>query len=59
MAEGKPLYSVVSDPYSYGPLEKSALKLMQFVGLIEGLAELLENGMSLPDFYDEVLQRSG
>ena len=59
VAEGKPLYAVVSDPYSYGPLEKSALKLMQFVGLIEGLAELLENGMSLPDFYDEVLQRSG
>ena len=59
VAEGKPLYSVVSDPYSYGPLEKSALKLMQFVGIIEGLAELLENGMSLPDFYDEVLQRSG
>ena len=58
-AEGKPLYSVVSDPYSYGPLEKSALKLMQFVGIIEGLAELLEQGMSLPDFYDEVLQRSG
>ena len=59
VAEGKPLYSVVSDPYSYGPLEKSALKLMQFVGIIEGLAELLENGMSLPDFYDEVLQRTG
>ena len=59
VAEGKPLYSVVSDPYSYGPLEKSALKLMQFVGIIEGLAELLEQGMSLPDFYDEVLQRSG
>ena len=59
VAEGKPLYAVISDPYSYGPLEKSALKLMQFVGIIEGLAELLENGMSLPDFYDEVLRRSG
>ena len=59
IAEGKPLYAVVSDPYSYGPLEKPALKLMQFVGIIEGLAELLENGMSLPDFYDEVLERTG
>ncbi|MBR5126277.1 MAG: UvrD-helicase domain-containing protein [Oscillospiraceae bacterium] len=54
-----PLYSVVCDPYSYGPLEKSAMKLMQFTSLIEGLAQLLEEGMSLPDFYDEVLLRSG
>ena len=54
-----PLYSVVSDPYSYGPLEKSAMKLMQFSTLIEGMAQLLEEGMSLPDFYDELLIRSG
>jgi len=58
-AERKPLYQVVSDPYSYGPLEKPAMKLMQFSALIEGLAQLLENGMSLPDFYDEVLLRTG
>ena len=58
-AEGKPLYNVVSDPYSYAPLEKPAMKLMQFSALIEGLAQLLEDGMSLPDFYDEVLLRSG
>ena len=58
-AEQKPLYSVVSDPYSYGPLEKTALKLMQFTAMIEGLAELLDTGISLPEFYDEVLNRSG
>ena len=58
-AEGKPMYSVVSDPYSYAPLEKSAMKLMQFSALIEGMAQLLEDGMSLPDFYEELLQRSG
>ncbi len=58
-AEGKPLYSVVSDPYAYGPLEKPAMKLMQFSALIEGLARLLEDGMSLPDFYDELLIRTG
>ena len=58
-AEGKPLYSIVSDPYSYAPLEKPAMKLMQFSALIEGLAELLESGISLPEFYDEVLQRTG
>ena len=58
-AEGKPLYAVVSDPYSYGPLEKPAMKLMQFSALVEGLAQLLEEGMSLPDFYEELLIRSG
>ena len=58
-AEGIPLYSVVSDPYSYGPLEKSAVKLMKFTILIEELAQLLEDGMDLPEFYDEVMRRSG
>ena len=58
-AEGKPLYSIVSDPYSYGPLEKPAMKLMQFTAIIEGLAELLDSGMTLPEFYDEVLSRTG
>ena len=58
-ADGKHLYDVVSDPYSYGPLEKPALKLMQFTALIEGLADLLDTGMTLPEFYDEVLIRSG
>ena len=58
-AEGKPLYSVISDPYSYGPLEKPAVKLMQFSALIEELATRLEEGMSLPEFYDELLVRSG
>ena len=58
-AEGKPLYNVVSDPYSYGPLEKPALKLLKFSALIEGMAQLLDDGMSLPDFYDELLTQSG
>ena len=58
-AEGKGLYHVVSDPYSYGPLEKTAGKLIQFTVMIEGLAQLLEEGMSLPDFYDEVMNRTG
>lgn len=58
-ASSVPIYSVVSDPYSYGPLEKSANKLMQFTILIEDLAQLLDGGMPLPDFYDELLKRSG
>jgi len=58
-AEGKSLYSVISDPYSYGPLEKPAMKLLQFTAIIEGLAELLDTGITLPEFYDELLERSG
>ncbi len=58
-AEGKGLYSVVSDPNSYAPLEKAAGKLMQFSNMIEGLAQLLDEGVSLLDFYDEVMLRSG
>ena len=58
-AEGKSLYQVVSDPYSYGPLEKSAQKLLQFTVLIEELAQLLDEGITLPEFYDEVMRRTG
>lgn len=58
-AEGKGLYKVISDPYSYGPLQKSAAKFMQFTVLIEDLASLLEDGMSLPEFYEEMMRRTG
>ncbi len=58
-AEGKSVYDVICDPYNYGPLEKPAQKLLQFSALIEDLAGLLEGGMSLPEFYDELLVRTG
>ena len=58
-AEGLGLYKVVSDPYSYGPLEKAAGKLLQFTVMIEELANLLEDGMTLPEFYEEVMVRTG
>ena len=58
-AEGKGLYAIVSDPYSYGPLEKSAGKLLQFSVMIEELAQLLEDGLTLPEFYEEVMLRTG
>ncbi len=58
-AEGKGLYHVVSDPYSYGPLEKAAAKFMRFTVLIEELAQLLESGISLPEFYEELMHRTG
>ena len=54
-----PIYGVVSDPYSFGPLEKSAAKLMQFTILIEELAGLLDEGMALDEFYEQVMERTG
>ena len=58
-AEGKPLYDVIADPYSYAPLEKPADKMLQFTAMIEGLAQLLEEGMGLTEFYEELLIRTG
>ncbi len=58
-AEGRPLYDLVADPHSYGPLEKSAGKLKQFSAMMEDLQSLLDEGMSLPEFYEELMQRTG
>ncbi len=57
-ASGKPLYSVVSDPYTYPAMERSAQKLMSFTVLIEECAELSRT-LPLPDFYEELLIRTG
>ena len=53
-----PLYLVMADAYHYPALEKSAAKLLRFVELIEGCAKL-PGTMSLPEFYDELLERTG
>lgn len=58
-AEGSGLYRIVADPYSYGPLEKAAGKFKKFSDLIEELAQLLEDGISLPEFYEELMLRTG
>ncbi len=59
-ASNLPLYSVLSDPDSYASLEKPAGKMKVFCAIIEELAALLEDGMmTLPEFYDEVLYRTG
>ena len=58
-AENKPMYEVVSNPAQYAPLEKASGKLQQFTDLIEGLAQLLVAGMNLPEFYDQLLYRTG
>ena len=58
-AEGNGVYSVISDPYTYGPLQKSADKLLKFTVMIEELAQLLADGMPLDEFYDAVMVRTG
>ena len=58
-AEGMGLYYVISNPESYGPLQKNKAKFKNFSDLIEGLAQLLDEGMGLSEFYDELLLRSG
>ena len=57
-AEGIGLYSVISDPGAFGPLEKAVPKLTRFRDLIEECAELLDT-LTLPEFYDELLMRTG
>ncbi len=58
-AEQKPIFSVIADCDQYNPLEKVAKKLKAFYELIEGCSKLLEDGMALDAFYDELLIRSG
>lgn len=57
-AEGKPLYSVIARASEYPALEKAAGKLKAFTDMIEGCEELLET-LTLPEFYEELLLRSG
>lgn len=58
-AENVPLYEVIANPSGYAPLEKMAPKLNHFTSIIEGLAQLLDEGMSLPEFYEELMIRTG
>lgn len=58
-AHGSSLYSVVSQCRDYAPLEKSIAKLEKFVSMLDELNALLAAGMSLPDFYEEVIRRTG
>ena len=53
-----PLYAILTDPYSYPALERSADKLMGFVRLIEECAACLAT-MTLPEFYDALLEKTG
>ena len=58
--EGASLYAVIDNAGTYPELERAAKKLGEFTALIRGLHELLaENELSLADFYEELLIRTG
>ena len=56
--EGKSLWEVVSRPRQYPELAKAAAKLGQFSEMMEELRRL-SGELSLPDFYEEVVDRTG
>lgn len=58
-AERVSLYQVIANCGFYAPLEKSAGKFKQFTDMIDDLANLLEEGLPLPEFYEEVMIRTG
>jgi len=58
-AEKCSLYQMAYQCGSYGGFERVEKKFNAFTQLIEGLSDLLEQGMSLPDFYDAVMERTG
>lgn len=53
-----PLYDVIHHARDYPSLEKSAGRLSAFTQMIEDCEELLET-LTLPEFYEEVLIRTG
>ncbi len=57
-AANVPLYEVILHAKDYPSMEKAAAKLTAFSDMIEGCAELLFT-LELPDFYEEVLLRTG
>lgn len=53
-----PIWEVIAHTSDYPSMEKSAAKLKNFTDVIERCAAMLHTA-SLPDIYDELLQRSG
>lgn len=52
------LYEIVADANTYPALQRPAEKLLSFASMIEECTSLLDT-MSLPEFYEELLSRSG
>ena len=60
MREESSFYAVIDNAALYPELQKAAKKLGEFTGMIRGLYQMLaENRMSLPDFFEELLARTG
>ena len=57
-AEGRSLWDVVSHARDWPELQKAAPKLGQFAELMSDLRKL-SGELSLPDFYEELVQRTG
>ena len=58
-AEGKGFYHVIGDPDSYAPLEKAGKKLKQFTAMLDELQQLLSTDITLPEFYEQVMVKTG
>ena len=56
--EGVSLWKVIAAADKYPELSKAAAKLAQFVNMMESL-RALENELDLPNFYEEVMARTG
>ena len=56
--EGRSLWEVIKNARAYPELQKSAARLGQFAELIADLTQLA-GSLSLPDFYEEVIARTG
>ena len=58
--DGSSLYAVVDNAALYPELQRAAKKLGEFTKLIQELYQLLvENRLTLPAFYEELLSRTG
>ena len=58
--EDSSFYAVIDNASLYPELQKAAKRLGEFTALIRGLHDLLgENRLSLTDFYEELLSRTG
>ena len=57
-AQGRSLWDIISHARDWPELQKAAPKLGQFAELIDDLRKLSRE-LSLPEFYDEVVERTG
>ena len=58
--EESSFYAVIDNAELYPELQKASKKLGEFTGMIQGLYQLLaENRLTLPDFFEELLARTG